>query len=141
MKYAILLSMLLPAIGFGQKIALIDRHLSKPILYVEAVDYNQIQKGYFLIYEKDISGVINGIVSIRSLISSKKRFSANPKNFVTGNTYFSYFKKGKEYEVAIDTKSNMMGSFFTLVDPAKSDAENLQKIDRLLDYLKASKSS
>lgn len=141
MKHAFLIALLFPVIGFSQKIALIDRQLSKPIVYVDAVNYNQIQKGYFMIYEKDMNSVIEGISSIRTQINSEKGFASKPKNFVTGNTYFSYFKKGRKYEVAIDTKSNMMGSYYILVDQKKSADDNLQQIDKLLSYLKSDKSS
>lgn len=141
MKHLFLLALLFPVIGFSQKIALIDRQLTQPIVYVDAIKYNQIQKGFFMIYEKDMPVVMDSISAIRSFIGSEKGFSRTPKNFVTGNTYFSYFKKGNRYEIAIDTKSNMMGSYFILLDQKKSDEENMQHLDKLLAYLKSSKSS
>lgn len=140
MKHILMIALLFPVFCFSQKIALIDRQLQAPISYVNDVSMKNIEKGSFLIYEKDMDEVIKNIETLRAIIDSKKGIDSKMKSFIIGNTYFTASGKNKNYDIVIDTKSNKMGAYFTLASKKKSNEENIAKIDRFLSYLRAGKS-
>ncbi|MEJ7912792.1 MAG: hypothetical protein WKF70_06540 [Chitinophagaceae bacterium] len=140
MKRILLATFLLPLFCLGQKIALIDRQLQKPITYVDNISMKNIEQGYFIIYEKDIEDVVQQIESMKSLVSSKKPINAKTKSIIKGSTYFTSAGKTNNYHIIMDTKANMMGAFYVLSSKAKTNEENLANMDRMIAYLRSGKS-
>ena len=143
MKKILLLFSFFPLIGFGQKIALLNRDFKQPIIYTDSVTVQQISSGLFPVSVENFDTLYANLDYIHSMLKKIQRSKMKSFELHAGTTIINIkrvpFSNGDRYLANATTKINEIESTFNLTPVDKSNARNADRIKRLMDYMKTNK--
>jgi hypothetical protein len=137
MKLFLMFLFFAPFLGYGQKLALIDRNFYHSIDLSDTITLEQASRGTLPIYNKDISSVIEAVewlADYTAKINEQKSFvikTGNSECIVTTG------KEGRSntYTIVLNTDTGNFKTSILIVDN-ETNKRATQRLSIFLDYLK-----
>lgn len=133
--------MLITAFCSAQKYVLVDKNMSLPVTYADAITIQDNFKGYFPIEKSKIAEFITEVDKIAKLLSDPKNKKPAKIDFLVGNTSF----RGLRVPLSVEERMDIIvtsdyGTATTtlhLSDAKLSNANNVYFINTWLKYLRS----
>ena len=147
MRYKIIITLIwlyfLPNIIFAQKIALLNTDFKQPIIYTDSLTVEQIVSGLFPVSIDDFDTLYANLDYIHSMLKKLQRSKMKSFELHSGSTIISIkrvpFSNGDRYLSIAKTKIGELESTYNLTPIDQSNSKNSNRIDKLMEYMKANK--
>jgi len=139
MKQILPLLFFIPLLSSAQKIAVIDRNFYEPIAMMDALSTEVAAKGGLIVYQKDITMVIEGLEQLAKKLSYAKKLPAEFNDIKFGNSRCIVITKklGSKYThiISLSTSSQNIKTSILLAD-GETNRRALQRLYIFIDYLR-----
>ena len=144
MRNILFLFFLLPTSIFAQKIALLNTDFKSPIIYTDSVTVQQTVSGLFPVSINDFDTLYANLEYIKKMLSIRQRSKMKSFELRAGQTEITIkrvpFPNGDRYLITASTSVDEIKSNFQIIDLNKSNKNNAERVEKIMEYLKTNKS-
>lgn len=144
MRKLIFLILFIPTSIFAQKVALLNTDFKSPIIYTDSVTVQQTVSGLFPVSINDFDTLYANLEYIKNMLSIRQRSKMKSFELHAGQTEITIrrvpFSNGDRYSITATTSIDEIQSNFKLIDINRSNKNNAERIEKIMDYLKTNKS-
>lgn len=123
----------------GQRFALLDKGMLKPIKYVDSVKKEDLKAGYFPIYKSDIDSILPSIKELTKINKAGLKrqlfeniYSGNSAIFEITNIPMAY---GDRYDISLISITDAGKFTLNISSSSMSNPDNQIRIKNLYNYL------
>jgi phosphoribosyl 1,2-cyclic phosphodiesterase len=143
MKYLLSVFLLLiSGIGYSQKYVLIDKRITSPVSYTDAVTLEHSHKNLFPVENSQVKRFISELEKITEFLTDPKKPKPQAFDYNIGKTRFVGLKvsllKEERLDVVISTDCEGIKIFMHVSDSKNSNARNAYFINTWIKYIKSS---
>ncbi len=133
--------LLISGIGYSQKYVLIDKRISSPLSYTNAVTVEHSHKNLFPVENTQVRRFISELEKIAEFLTDTKKLKSQAFDYNIGKTRFVGLKvsslKEERLDVVISTDCDGIKIFMHISDSKTTNARNAYFINTWIKYIKS----